>query len=145
MSYNGIGLKSAKGSSTSGHVQKSLAGRAEGRSNAKNYTARRAALKSASKSDPGKLAAVKHESMAKHLNKRKVELQVSELRDKLEDQQETDASLTDEVIDERCNALREELSQERETEEQVAKVYKARHKRLDEDGSHPHTEPKADL
>lgn len=136
MSYNGIGLKSAKGSSTSGHIQRSLAYSDEGsQSKLKNYTARRkdkfkdsrSRLNEGVRKSPKDILG-SQEAMVKHLGRRQVEVAVSELRDELEED-EVDES----VINERCDKLRKKLLNELETERRVSGVYKTRSERSTED------------
>lgn len=102
MSYNGIGLSSAKGSSTSGYVQQSLA-----------FTNR--------KKDPRltthdkeqqqqqqqqQIQPAKDESVISHKAKRQIELLVSEYRDKLEDGPD---DLSDDTIDSKCEDYRRSI------------------------------------
>lgn len=151
MSYNGIGLKSAKGSSTSGHIQKSLASNDE-RISLLNYKARKLQKqRNTVKEDNDnnrikKISQLKtakngifikqiHNSMIKHLSKREIELRVSELRDCLEDDRENNnkkTKLTDSEIDQRCNALREELVKEEQERVQLLNRYRSRKNRLDQ-------------
>ncbi|QLQ81880.1 hypothetical protein HG537_0G01340 [Torulaspora globosa] len=124
MSYNGIGLKSAKGSSTSGHIQRSLAHNDESkRTQLKNYTARRKTDKPQSSIQKTRLPS--RESLIKHLSKRQIEVAVSELRDKLEDR-----DVEESVIEQRCDELRTKLVKEQDTEQRISKVYKTRSQRL---------------
>ena len=99
MSYNGIGLPSAKGSATSGHVQRSLARPPRATKNhvSKNTHARRAHTPDA--------------SVRAHARAREVELRVAQLRDTLEDKQDRGSDITDAEIDARCAALRRELQE----------------------------------
>lgn len=135
MSYNGIGLKSAKGSSTSGHIQRSLAHNDESkRTQLKNYTARRKADKidkpnGQSSESIQKAKLPSQESLVKHLNRRQIEVAVSELRDELED-----ADVEEEVIEQRCDELRKKLLKEQETEQRISKLYQTRSQRLKEAG-----------
>lgn len=110
MSYNGIGLPSAKGSSTSGHIQRSLASNDE-RDNTKKkgYLLRQKQIQTKNVKKP-----VHHHSETALQNKRNnlrdIELQVSELRDRLEDEMdEGDKTITDDIIDKKCQLLREQL------------------------------------
>ncbi|KAG0671623.1 RNA-splicing factor [Maudiozyma exigua] len=108
MSYNGIGLPSAKGSSTSGHIQRSLASAKE-RDNIKRkgYLLRQSEAREKKHSKnikkPQRLVPNKRNNL------RDIELQVSELRDKLEDDMDDDHTITQESIDDRCKKLREQL------------------------------------
>lgn len=136
MSYNGIGLKSAKGSSTSGYIQKSLADN-EGSIN-KNYLKRKnerlhKVQKLKEKEARKRLLDIaggrKDKSITEHLNKREIELRVSELRDKLEDAQEKDTSITNEYIEETCQRLRKELTEEFSESQRIARLYRSRKER----------------
>ncbi|GAV55044.1 hypothetical protein ZYGR_0AS03670 [Zygosaccharomyces rouxii] len=106
MSYNNVGLKTAKGSSTSGHIQRSLA--SHDGSN-QNYNRRNQRVERPRTREP-----VGHKPkdsrLVDHLQRREIELQVSDLRDQLED-----GSDDDETIDQKCNELREKLSNTRKT------------------------------
>ena len=137
MSYNGIGLKSAKGSSTSGYIQKSLADN-EGSIN-KNYLKRRnerlhKIQKLKEKEARKRLLDTaggrkRDESITEHLNKREIELRVSELRDELEDAQEKDTSITNEYIEEACQRLRKELTEEIAETQRISRLYRSRKER----------------
>ena len=136
MSYNGIGLKSAKGSSTSGYIQKSLADN-EGSIN-KNYLKRKSerlhkVQKLKEKEARRRLLDIaggrKDKSITEHLSKREIELRVSELRDELEDAQEKDASITNEYIEETCQRLRKELTEEFSESQRIARLYRSRKER----------------
>lgn len=153
MSYNGIGLKSAKGSSTSGHIQKSLASNDE-KISLLNYKARKLQKQRNNVKDDNNSNRIKkisqlktikngnfisqiQNSMVKHLSKREIELKVSELRDQLEDDRDRDSNknnkkLTDSEIDQKCNALREELIKEEMERVQLLNRYRSRKNRLDE-------------
>lgn len=135
MSYNGIGLKSAKGSSTSGHIQRSLANNDEhSQTRLKNYTARR---KEKLKDTRNRLnegirkttdgVIVPQESMIKHLNRRQIEVAVSELRDKLEEDE-----VEEKNIDSKCDELRTRLLKQFVTEKRVSNAYKTRSERSKE-------------
>lgn len=135
MSYNGIGLKSAKGSSTSGHVQQSLASNNE-RTSLLNYKARKQLKKKEEKKGGHqikKLDSLKskpstvQKKMAEHLRKREIEVQVSELRDSLEDRRDDGKlEITDEEIDEKCNILRDKLVKESNEKKRMANLYTSR-------------------
>lgn len=104
MSYNGIGLQTAKGSSTNGFIQK-------------NYTkvressySRRLKLKKEEEKRRNKqiiedLSNVKDKELQKHEEKRKIELKISEYRDSLEDLGELD----DDEIEQKCKEFRKAL------------------------------------
>ncbi|CAL9737231.1 pre-mRNA-splicing factor Cwc21p [Monosporozyma servazzii] len=148
MSYNGIGLKSAKGSSTSGHVQRSLASDNE-KTSLLNYKARkqqqhkkdvkgrsdhRIKKFSPLNRDGNKDVVGVHHSLVKHLSKRDIELQVSELRDHLEDDRDDGKiEITNEDIDKKCNALREKLNKEAKEKERLSNLYKSRKQRTQEE------------
>lgn len=122
MSYNGIGLHSAKGSSTSGHIERSLADR-EVRNSVKNYLSRQR------KDDNNKIKVVKKQQKDDDLIKRTirhdVEVRVSELRDRLEDEGDVD----DNTIEQRCNELRKQLLSELAHKERCVKTYVPRKNR----------------
>lgn len=148
MSYNGIGLKSAKGSSTSGHVQRSLASDNE-KTSLLNYKARKQQqVRKDSKEKSGnrvkKLSQLQrsqakdivevHESLVKHLSKRDIELQVSGLRDRLEDDRDDgEIDITNEDIDKKCDSLRERLIKEIAENERLSGLYKSRKQRAKEE------------
>ncbi|CAI4059433.1 hypothetical protein SKDZ_04G6730 [Saccharomyces kudriavzevii ZP591] len=129
MSYNGIGLKSAKGSSTSGHVQRSLASSTNRRRPQGSEQQQRS--KAINKASHGRvnrpLAVQKH--METHMEKREIELQVSKLRDRLED----DESLPEEQIDAQCETLRAKLTSEWQEEQRISSLYTSRKARLAEE------------
>lgn len=97
MSYNGIGLPSAKGSSTSAYVQQSLA------FNAKRQN---------TKAEPKKADTheqrtfVQDESIILHKARREIEVLVSEYRDTLEDDP---AEFSDDTIEKKCEEYRNSL------------------------------------
>lgn len=102
MSYNNVGLKTAKGSSTSGHIQRSLAGHND---STQNYNKRNKRVERPRTQEPASHRP-KDAKLVDHLQRREIELQVSELRDQLEDGSDDD----DETIDRKCNELREKLT-----------------------------------
>ncbi|RCK63916.1 Pre-mRNA-splicing factor CWC21 [Candida viswanathii] len=113
MSYNGIGLQSVRGSSTSGHVQKSLSSKVskpgfhESRKKKSHDAQLATKLKNTTKEK-----AVDEEigkELKDHESLRKIEVRCMDLRDKLEDD---DDELDDEEIDKRVNELREKLTKE---------------------------------
>ncbi|CAI4057802.1 hypothetical protein SUVZ_02G5870 [Saccharomyces uvarum] len=128
MSYSGIGLKSAKGSSTSGHVQRSLASNTDRRRAQGSQRQRDNAINKAIHSRANKPLTVQKE-MSTHMEKREIEVQVSELRDRLED----DESLSDEQINEQCQTLRTKLTSEWQEQQRVSSLYTSRKARLNED------------
>lgn len=95
MSYNGIGLTTARGSGTNGYIQKNTT-----RITQSSYKRRQENKKTSKVID----LVVKDQSLIQREKKRDVELKVSELRDELEDD-----DLDDEEIDKRCEELRQEL------------------------------------
>ena len=108
MSYNGIGLPSAKGSSTSGHIQRSLASSNE-RDNIKRKSYLLRQSEARDKKQTKKIRKPVRVVPNKRNDLRDIELQVSELRDKLEDDMDDDHTITQESIDDRCKKLREQL------------------------------------
>lgn len=129
MSYNGIGLKSAKGSSTSGHVQRSLASNNRRRLQGSQQQRQQGqnAIKKASHDKANRPLAVQKQ-METHMEKREIEVQVSELRDRLEE----DESLPEDQIDKRCEALRAKLTSEWQEQQRVSSLYTSRKARLTE-------------
>ncbi|CAI4038333.1 hypothetical protein SMKI_04G6770 [Saccharomyces mikatae IFO 1815] len=131
MSYNGIGLKSAKGSSTSGHVQRSLASNPNRRRPQDSQLQRlqqQKAIKKASRDKANRPLAVQKQ-METHLEKREIEVQVSELRDRLEE----DESVSEEQIDKKCEALRAKLTSEWQEQQRISSLYTSRKARLTEE------------
>ncbi|SCU88215.1 LAFA_0E11364g1_1 [Lachancea sp. 'fantastica'] len=130
MSFNGIGLKSAKGSSTSGHIQRSLASN-DDRKHDKNYLSR--VKKSQERLKDAKARHhKKDDTILKHVSRREVELRVSEYRDKLEE----DAAMDDATIEAKCEKYRQMVlkSWEQEQEdEKLRNAYISRSKRTSED------------
>ncbi|AET38274.1 U2-type spliceosomal complex subunit CWC21 Ecym_2554 [Eremothecium cymbalariae DBVPG len=124
MSYNGIGLKSSKGSSTSGHIQRSLADN-EGKKNVKNFLARQEKSNGKRDVSKGTRAKTVDDSILKRLDRRQVELQVSELRDQLEDAGNYDEN----EITRKCDELRDELQKQLREHDRVRTVYTTRKKR----------------
>ncbi|AOA61449.1 RNA-splicing factor [Komagataella phaffii CBS 7435] len=110
MSYNGIGLQSAKGSSTSGYVQRSIADRSGKRGGEflrrkqqqENY-------KRAYEITERKTRFTADKAILAHDKKRQVEVKCMDLREQLED---NDEDLSDSEIDKRVDALRSSLLQE---------------------------------
>lgn len=131
MSYDGIGLKSAKGSATSGHIQQSLALNTE-RRNVKNYLSR--VQKQEAQSKPKSKTQHKDKLIIQHLSKRELELRVSEYRDTLEE----DESLSDSVIEAKCEEFRKKLAvqvQRQVKDEKLRNAYVSRAKRGATDAS----------
>ncbi|AMD20769.1 HDR026Cp [Eremothecium sinecaudum] len=126
MSYNGIGLKTAKGSSTSGYVVKSLADNNEKR-DAKNYQSRQYRNTKEQTSVGTKVTNVRNvdNSISQRNSKREVEVKVSELRDRLEDEGNDD----EDVIDVKCNELRSKLLSQMNESQQISNAYIPRSQR----------------
>lgn len=143
MSYNDVGLKTAKGSSTSGHVQRSLANNNDSRK--LNYNLRQREKSKASSSRIGKDASKTsisntepQKNFLKHMSKREIEVTISELRDKLEDE-----DVEEDTIERECEGLRQKLLKEWETERRLSNAYLSRAKRQQDDdgqGSDQHQE-----
>lgn len=104
MSYNGIGLSSAKGSSTSGYVQQSLAINSRRNVNANNSQERD------SRSNRKDNIVQQDENIKSHKAKREIEVLISEYRDRLEEEAEENEELTDDVIDSKCEIYRKSLN-----------------------------------
>lgn len=119
MSYNNIGLKSAKGSSTSGHIQRSLA--SDSKHN-QNYNKRKG------KVTRERQEATKQDSkLLDHITKREIEVRVSEYRDELEE-----GSDDDETIDRKCEELRNQLKSKQQQQQQPQRsshIYRTRQER----------------
>lgn len=137
MSYNGIGLPSAKGSATSGHIQKSL------------VDSRRRSVKAIKDDKAGKRTSkykdqkfpVKGSKSPKvtkdleaHLDLRSIELQVAEYRDDLEENQEQ-TKITDEDIEVKCKILREKLIKEYSENQRISGLYVSRNSRFRADSN----------
>lgn len=105
MSYNGIGLQSARGSGTSGYVQTNLAlspGSAQGTYKKRRLISKRRANKVRSKVNE----AQKHKArldIATHSKRREIEVECMELREKLEE-------AGDDLIEQRVTDLRLKLT-----------------------------------
>ncbi|RLV94551.1 Pre-mRNA-splicing factor CWC21 [Spathaspora sp. JA1] len=118
MSYNGIGLPTARGSGTSGYVQKNLAGSNKKKSG--YYESRRNQLNKSESTSKGKLIIEQINKkqarleIVRHDNLRTIEVKCSELRDKLED-----VDMEEEEIIKRIDELREKLSSESSTTDEV--------------------------
>lgn len=129
MSYNGIGLSTAKGSSTNGYIQKNFTRRTESA-----YERRQRHKKDDVKRDQlvDNLSDIKDKELLIHDQKRSVDLKVSEYRDKLED----DDDLDDMEIEKKCKAYREELLKPLK----IRDSYKKREDRIKEEKSKQTTE-----
>lgn len=109
MSYNGIGLSTARGSGTNGYVQKNIGNR----STVGHFERRKQQLEErerlyASSSRHRKIT--KDQELIDHETKREIELKCSVLRDELEENDE----LEDEQIDLKVDDLRKKLIEEQE-------------------------------
>lgn len=116
MSYNGIGLKSAKGSSTSGYIQRNISdAKAEkiGESKGKHFYARRLSEKRQEKIEKQKKFADLSidKDIVDHETKREIEVKVMEYRDKMEAEH---SDMEDEEIDELVEKYRIKLHRERQ-------------------------------
>ncbi|CEP61952.1 U2-type spliceosomal complex subunit CWC21 LALA0_S04e04368g [Lachancea lanzarotensis] len=119
MSFNGIGLKSAKGSSTSGHVQRSLASN-DDRKQDKIHSSR--VKKSQERLKDAKIRHHKRDdAIVKHVSRREIELRVSEYRDKLEE----DETIDDAIIDAKCEQYRQKVLKDWEKEQEDEKLRNA--------------------
>ncbi|GMM34368.1 U2-type spliceosomal complex subunit [Saccharomycopsis crataegensis] len=119
MSYNGIGLPSAKGSSTSGFIQRNL-GNLKSHSNSKysaqsNKYEHRKQLKLTNEKNELKLKQRLNfkgdEEIINHEKKRLLEVKCLEYRDKLEEAAELqgDEPVDEDAIDEQVNKYRQQL------------------------------------
>ena len=61
-----------------------------------------------------------------HMEKREIEVQVSELRDRLEEEE----TLSEEQIDKKCKALRAKLTNEWQEQQRMSSLYTPRKARL---------------
>lgn len=104
MSYNGIGIPTARGTGTNGFVQKSQVNVRDS-----NFSKRERIARENEKS--AKLVKIvnKDKELVDHEYKRQLEIKVSEYRDQLED----DESLGDDEIEEACKKYRQELLEKR--------------------------------
>ncbi|CAN3371851.1 hypothetical protein DIURU_000291 [Diutina rugosa] len=110
MSYNGIGLQSARGSGTSGHIQTNLAH--PGDHDHHPYEARQ---QSAARHRKHQTAAAHHHKQQQardrlrdeHAAKRALEVRCAELRDELEDASEDEAVITAKVAELRAQLIKE--------------------------------------
>ena len=98
MSYNGVGLATARGSGTSGHVQRNLAA----------LPKTKHTLHKKGAAPPTVVGSEAHsEKLAEHKRRRAVEVRVEEERARLEDA----GDMGDDAIDARCAALRVRLTE----------------------------------
>ncbi|KAK6459463.1 uncharacterized protein RJT20DRAFT_16485 [Scheffersomyces xylosifermentans] len=113
MSYNGIGLQTARGSGTSGYVQKSLASTDdESKKNASHYEKRKIQKDklNAKKKDidiDAKRLGAKIE-IIDHNKSREIEVKCIELREELEEE-----DVEEDIIEKRVKDLRSKLQRER--------------------------------
>lgn len=122
MSYNGVGLQTARGSGTSGYVETSLAAALNKSQSVPDelvhgHYKRRKLLQQEEerRQQHAEIAHKKMESQAEiyeHNSKRRIDLKCAELRDQLEDESEDDL-----VIAQRVDALRQILSTQAEHDE----------------------------
>lgn len=109
MSYNGIGLSTARGSGTNGYIQKNYT-----RSSESSYSKRQKNKLNDLKRDQ-LVSGFKDQELVKHEEKRELDLKVSEYRDRLEDgdgEGDGEEELSDGEIEARCKKFREELVKE---------------------------------
>ncbi|ODV58470.1 U2-type spliceosomal complex subunit CWC21 ASCRUDRAFT_20223, partial [Ascoidea rubescens DSM 1968] len=114
MSYNGIGLSTARGSATNGYIQRNISNRSQTDPHQKNYYERRKYLKE--KNELEKKKALKtlnfkgDKEILLHEKKRLIQIKCMELQEQLEDEQENgDEALTDEIISQKVNDLKSKL------------------------------------
>lgn len=118
MSYNGIGLKSAKGSSTSGYIQRNLGDirvSKQGENEGKKYkqrqlnTIKREKVEKDIKRNTSnnKQLIENDKELIKHEIRKRNEIKIMEFRDKIE---EDNPELDDDKIDEMVNEYREKLN-----------------------------------
>ncbi|CAN3366993.1 pre-mRNA-splicing factor Cwc21p [Diutina catenulata] len=110
MSYNGIGLQTPRGTGTSGHIQKSLGHK--DRDVGKNYTKRQKDASAQAHEHHQREKEARQDEERDHqrrlqARKRRIEVECSELRDRLEDESEDDDEVERQVA-----ALREKLAKE---------------------------------
>lgn len=113
MSYNGIGLKSAKGSSTSGHIQRNIADvkiSQKQETKGKLFDNRKLQeLKWEKVSKKAKATEIpRDEKLLDHERKRLLEVKVQEYRDRLEEGEEDDETIDRLVAAYRAKCLLEE-------------------------------------
>lgn len=123
MSYNGIGLKTARGSGTSGHIQNNLASISDDVKYEEFMKSKKRSAEVTDKDDlKDEFVNENKKILLDHNAKRQMELKCMELRFKLEE-----AGLDDDEIEEKVNDLRKELrnggSNDKENEtEQIPKT-----------------------
>ncbi|KAH3675658.1 hypothetical protein WICMUC_002575 [Wickerhamomyces mucosus] len=125
MSYNGIGLSTARGSGTNGYIQKNVTHKNSLTSYQKRQSQKK--LDSKLKTSNVTLDSIKDQELEIHNRKREIELKISEFRDKLEENDD----LSDTEIEEKVEDFRNRIKSQ----------YKSRHQRQEEkkkdtDGKH---------
>ncbi|ODV87821.1 hypothetical protein CANARDRAFT_5135 [[Candida] arabinofermentans NRRL YB-2248] len=110
MSYNGIGLNTAKGTGTNGYVQRNLSNDVSNRRDGTNgrLFLQREKAKASFEKRQNRREVEKDQALTLHERKRQVEVKVMEYRDELEE----DESLDDEEIEYRVADYRAYLSEE---------------------------------
>lgn len=110
MSYNGIGLKSAKGSSTSGHIQRNIScvkKERKGQSEGKQFLERQLIKQRDDKTEKQRHKSstlLIEKDLDEHEKRRQIEVKVAKYRDQLEEEveegneEETDEGKIDEII-----------------------------------------------
>ena len=101
MSYNGVGLPSARGSGTLGHVLKNIG--AAGASTAGFYESRKAQNQKL-----GESTRKSDEQLEEHERKRMIEVRCAELTDQLEDEGVSEADIAREVQEFRVQLSKEQ-------------------------------------
>ncbi|CDK27181.1 unnamed protein product [Kuraishia capsulata CBS 1993] len=108
MSYNGIGLKTARGTGTNGYVQRNLASAKRQEGQANGQFARRELISGTNNKNyvrtQKQLSLGKDVEISEHESKRAIEVRCMDLREELED-----GGLDDETIDLRVDEFRERL------------------------------------
>lgn len=126
MSYNGIGLSSAKGSSTSGHIQKSRHQRKTGRHGGRLYEKRKSnkEMNVANVQVKKKNAMQMDKLLVDHEKARVMEVLVAEHRDYLEDKypEKDDAEIEVLVKEFRAKLIKDSVEKEKVVEEEIVEV-----------------------
>ncbi|CAH6723329.1 pre-mRNA-splicing factor Cwc21p [[Candida] jaroonii] len=108
MSYNGIGLRTARGSGTSGHVQNNLASISDEVKYEEFIMAKKRKVEMAGKDEvKGEFEKENKKILLDHKSMRQIELQCMELRVELEE-----ADVGDEEIENRVELLRRDLKEQ---------------------------------
>lgn len=108
MSYNGIGLNTPRGTGTNGFVQRNiqdLKSKGRGPAGRKHYENRELERNSQEREDHNKVTHGTDSEIIEHDRKRKLEVQVAEYRDRLEE----DEALSDGDIERKVKKYREKL------------------------------------